>query len=77
MIMKNHQETVEDQKSEIAAQMADLSRLLGMNPSDGTVEVHEPKTHNSMVLSEWFSVTRNSFLKLSVLIGEALDIPLQ
>jgi hypothetical protein len=68
---------IEDQKLEIAAQIADLSSLLGMIPSDDTVEVHEPKTHNSMALSEWFTVTRSSFLRLSVLIGKALDIQLQ
>jgi hypothetical protein len=75
--MKETQESVEDQKLKIAAQIADLSRLLGMIPSDDTIEVHEPKTHNSMALSEWLSVTRNSFLRLSVLIGKALDIQLQ
>jgi hypothetical protein len=68
---------IEDQKLEIAAQIADLSRLLGMIPSDDTVEVHEPTTRDSMALSEWFSATRNSFLRLSVLIGKALDIQLQ
>ena len=67
----------EDQKLKIAAQIADLSRLLGMTPSDDTIEIHEPTTQNSMPLSKWFSATRNSFLRLSVLIGKALDIQLQ
>jgi hypothetical protein len=75
--MNEPQEKVEDQKLKIVTQIADLSRLLGMIPSDDTIEVHEPTTHNSMVLSKWFSVTRNSFLRLSVLIGKALDIRLQ
>jgi hypothetical protein len=75
--MNESQEKIEDQKLKIVTQIADLSRLLGMIPSDDTIEVHEPTTHNSMALSKWFSVTRNSFLRLSVLIGKALDIQLQ
>jgi ubiquinone/menaquinone biosynthesis C-methylase UbiE len=71
------QEKVEDQKLKIVTQIADLSRLLGMIPSDDTIEVHEPTTHNSMALSKWFSVTRSSFLRLSVLISKTLDIQLQ
>ncbi len=70
-------ENIEDQKLKIAAQIADLSRLLGMTPSDNTVEVHEPTTHDSMALSKWFNDTRNSFLRLSGLISKALDIQLQ
>ena len=33
---------LEDQKIKIAAQTAELSRLLGMIPSDGTIDVQEP-----------------------------------
>jgi hypothetical protein len=66
-----------DQKIKISAQIAELSRLLGMIPSDGTIDVHEPMTHNSMVLSDWLDTTRDSFLKLSLLISKALDIQLQ
>jgi hypothetical protein len=64
-------------KTEIIAQIADLSKLLGMIPSDDTVTVNEPVTQKSMQLSQWFDDTRNSFLKLSTLIGKALDLNLQ
>jgi hypothetical protein len=67
----------EDQKTKIIIQIAELSRLLGMIPSDSTINIHEPLTHNSMVLSDWLSATRDSFLKLSLLISKALDIQLQ
>ena len=75
--MSEPQENFEDQKIKIIAQTAELSRLLGMIPSDGTIDVHEPMTHNSMTLQNWLSNTRDSFLKLSVLISKALDIQLQ
>ena len=75
--MSEPQEKSEDQKRKIIAQTAELSRLLGMIPSDGTIEVHEPMTHNSMALSDWLSLTRDSFLRLSLLISKALDIQLQ
>lgn len=64
-------------KMKIIEQIADLSRLLGMIPSDDTVAVNEPVTHNSMELSKWFSDARNSFLKLSILLDKALDLNLQ
>ncbi len=64
-------------KTEIIEQIADLSKLLGMIPSDDTITVNEPVTHNSMELSKWFSDARNSFLKLSILIGKELDLNLQ
>lgn len=63
-------------KRRIVEQIADLSRLLGMIPSDDTVAVNEPVTNNSMQLSEWFGETRDSFLKLSLLLNEALDLNL-
>jgi hypothetical protein len=75
--VSEHQENSEDQKIKIIAQTAELSRLLGMIPSDGTIEVHEPMTHNAMALSTWLSKTRDSFLTLSLLISKALDIQLQ
>jgi len=68
---------IEDRKIKIAEQIAVLSRLLGMIPSDDTIELSEPITHHSTVLSEWLNEARNSFLKLSVLIGKELDIQLQ
>ena len=64
-------------KTKIVEQIADLSRLLGMIPSDDTIAVIEPMTHNSMQLSKWFSDTRNSFLKLSILLNKSLDLNLQ
>ena len=75
--MSEPQEDFEDQKIQIIAQTAELSRLLGMIPSDGTIDVHEPMTNNTMVLSNWLSATRDSFLRLSLLISKALDIQLQ
>lgn len=75
--MNQPQENFEDQKTKIAAQIAELSRLIGMTPSDDTIEIHEPMTQNKMVLSDWFNATRASFLKLSTLISKELDIPLQ
>ena len=73
----NKQKDIEDRKIKIAEQIAVLSRLLGMIPSDDTIELSEPMTHHSMALSEWLNDARNSFLKLSVLIGKELNIQLQ
>ena len=75
--MSEPQVNFEDQKIKISAQIAELSKLLGMIPSDGTIDVHEPITHNTMALSNWLSTTRDSFLKLSVLISKTLNIQLQ
>jgi hypothetical protein len=75
--MSEPQENFEDQKIKITAQITELSRLLGMIPSDGTIDVHEPVTNNSMALSNWLSAARDSFLRLSLLISKALDIQLQ
>jgi hypothetical protein len=75
--MSDSQENFENQKIKIGSQIADLSRLLGMIPSDGTVDMHEPMGNNRMALSNWLSTTRHCFLKLSLLIGKELDIQLQ
>ena len=75
--MSEPQENFEDQKVKIIAQTAELSRLLGMIPSDSTIDIHEPITDNSMALSHWLSATRDSFLRLSLSISKALDIQLQ
>lgn len=75
--MNERRENLEDQKTKIIAQTSELSRLLGMIPSDGTIDVHEPMSHNSMALSDWLSATRDSFLRLSLLISKALDIQTQ
>lgn len=74
--MKEPQD-IEDRKIKIAEQIAALSRLLGMIPSDDTIQLSEPITHHSMAFTEWLDDVRNSFLKLSVLIGKELDIQLQ
>ena len=75
--MSQPQKRSEDQKTKIITQIAELSRLLGMIPTDDTIKIHEPLTQNKMVLSDWLSTTRNSFLKLSLLISKELDIQLQ
>jgi len=75
--MNQPQETCEGQKTKIITQIAELSRLLGMIPSDDTIEIYEPLTQNKMVLSDWFRASRDSFLKLSLLISKELDIQLQ
>ncbi len=73
----NELKNIRGDKTEIIEQIADLSKLLGMIPSDDTITVNEPVTHSSMELSKWFSDARNSFLKLSILIDKALDLNLQ
>ena len=75
--MSQTQDNVEGQKTQIITQIAALSSLLGMIPSDDTIQIHEPLTQNKMVLSDWLSATRDSFLKLSLLISKELDIQLQ
>ena len=64
-------------KTRIVEQIADLSRLLGMIPSDDTITVIEPVTNKSIEISKWFNDTRNSFLKLSLLLDKTLDLNLQ
>jgi hypothetical protein len=64
-------------KKEIIAQIADLSKLLGMIPSDDTVTVNEPVTQKSMELRKWFDDIRKSFLKLSILLDKTLNLNLQ
>lgn len=75
--MNQRQDKSEDRKTEVIAQIAELSKLLGMIPSDDTIKIHEPLTQNQMVLSDWLGAARDSFLKLSVLISKELDIKLQ
>lgn len=66
-----------EEKREILARIGELSRLLGMIPSDDTILLSEPLTDNSMELSKWLSDVRGRFLGLSTLVGRALDIQLQ
>ena len=75
--MNTSQKKIEDQKAKIIKQIVELSRLLGMIPSDDTIIIHEPLTQNKILISDWLSATRDSFLKLSVLISKELDIQLQ
>ena len=74
--MSEH-ENVSVDKIQIMEQIAELSKLLGMIPSNDTVSVNDPVTQNSMALSKWFGDARHSFFKLSILIGKALDLKLQ
>jgi hypothetical protein len=53
-------QNTDDLKREIVAQIAELSRLLGMMPGDDTTVQQAREAH----------------LKLSILIGRALDIPM-
>jgi hypothetical protein len=75
--MNQSQEEFEGRKTKIIKQIAELSRLLGMIPLDDTIKIREPLTQNKMVLSDWLSAARGSFLKLSLLISKELDIELQ
>ena len=75
--MNHSQEKFKGEKTKIITEIAELSRLLGMIPSDDTIEIHEPVTQNKMILSDWISATRDSFLKLSLSISKELDIQLQ
>jgi hypothetical protein len=73
----NEMKTMKSDKTEIIEQIAELSKLLGMIPSDDRITVNEPVTNQSMALSNWFGETRKSFLKLSILIDRALDLDLR
>jgi hypothetical protein len=66
----------ENRRTEIAARIAELSNLLGMIPSDTSIEVHAPLTDEIMGLSDWLSAARGSLLKLSLLISKELDLQL-
>ena len=52
-IQMNELRNIRGDKTEIIEQIADLSKLLGMIPSDDTITVNEPVTHSSMELSKW------------------------
>jgi hypothetical protein len=75
--MSHPHEKLEGQRTEIVTQIAALSRLLGMMPSDDTIKIRAPLTQDEMVLSDWLGAARDSFLKLSLLISKELDIQLQ
>ena len=59
-MMIEQSQSIEDLKRDIVVQIAELSRLLGLIPSDDAT-VRD---------------ARDSFLKLSILISKALDIKL-
>lgn len=67
----------ENRKKEIINEIAELSRLLSMVPSDETIEIKNPMTHEIMVLSDWLDDSRESLLKLCGLISRELDISLR
>jgi len=75
--MDHYLELFECNKAKIVIQISELSRLLGMIPSDGAIEIHEPLTQNKITLSDWFSATRDSFLRLSLLISMEMGIQIQ
>jgi len=75
--MNPPQEQSENTKIKIASQIAELSKLLGMIPSDEAIHIREPLTENDMILSDWLNSTRKSFLTLSLLISKELDLELQ
>jgi len=64
-------------KTKIKEQIADLSKLLGMIPSDDMVLVNNPVTQKSLTLSKWFDEARKSFLKLSILLDKSLDLEIR
>ena len=71
------EENLKNRKTDIMAQTAELSRLLGMIPSDINIDFRDPATGNEMSLSNWLGAARDSFLRLSLSVGRALDINLQ
>lgn len=75
--MNQSSEQFEAEKTKIVTQIAELSKLLGMIPSDETIRMLEPLTQNELVLSDWLNASRDSLLKLSLLISKELDIQLQ
>jgi hypothetical protein len=75
--MNHSKATIESEKLKIVTQIAELSRLLGMTPSDDKIQILVPLTEDKMILSDWFNVTRKSFLKLSLLISKELNVQLQ
>ena len=65
------------EKTKIIKQIADLSKLLSMIPSDNTATMNQPVTQKTIELSKWLDNTRSSFLKLSLQLANSLDLNLQ
>jgi hypothetical protein len=63
--------------AEIIGLIADLSRLLGMIPSDSSVPVEDPVTDQSLELSAWLAESRDALLRLSTKLNEVLDLHFQ
>jgi hypothetical protein len=53
--MNTSSKKLEDQKTKVIEQVAELSRLLGMIPSDDTIILREPLTQKSILISDWLS----------------------
>ena len=66
-----------EEKKEVVAKIGELSKLLGMIPTDDSAVLNDPLLGNSMGLSEWLNDVRNRHLELSTLVGRALDLQLQ
>jgi hypothetical protein len=75
--MNQPRESSEGQKTAIVTHIAELSRLLGMIPSDDAIQLYEPLTENKMVFPDWLDAVQESFLKLSLLISKEMNIELQ
>ena len=70
-------ETQKSEKRKIVSRAAELSRLLGMVPTEAGCMLQEPVTGNEMALSNWLDAARKSFLELSLSISRELDIELR
>lgn len=65
------------ENAEIIGLIADLSRLLGMIPSDDSVTVKDAVTDQSLELSDWLAESRDALLRLSTKLDEVLDLHFQ
>jgi hypothetical protein len=75
--MSASQGTSEEKKVEVSGHIAELSRLLGMMPSDPTMTMQGPLMQSEAGISDWLSAIRMRFLKLSTFIGNELKISMQ
>ena len=75
--MNSSQGTPEEKKIEISAHIAELSRLLGMMPSDPAMTMQGPLMQSEIDISDWLSAVRIRFLKLSTFIGKEMRISMQ
>jgi hypothetical protein len=75
--MSASQATPEDKQLEISEHIAELSRLLGMVPSDPTIAMQEALMQSEIGISDWLRAIRLRFLKLSTLISKEIGISIQ